>query len=100
MLKTLIVWFVVIFLRKFGRNVDRKEIARLKKVYNRHDTARIERRLERSERSKMANKVILPGAVAQPVLLGIPADRAALYNKSGHLIRLKMGVESRQFNTI
>jgi hypothetical protein len=98
MLKTLIVWFVVIFLRKFGRNVDRKEIARLKKVYNQHDTARIERRVERSERSKMA-KVILPGA-AQPALLGIPADRDSLYNKSGHLIRLKMGVESRRFSSI
>ncbi|WP_130473052.1 hypothetical protein [Candidatus Magnetaquicoccus inordinatus] len=97
MLKTLIVWFVVMFLRKFGRNVDRKEIARLKKVYSQHGGARIERRIDSMPQSKTA-KGMLPGA--QPVLAGVGAQRVSLYNKNGNLIRLNMGVEPKQFSTI
>ncbi|MBF0184354.1 MAG: hypothetical protein HQM06_08190 [Magnetococcales bacterium] len=97
MIKTLIVWFVVILLRKFGRNVDRKEIARLKKVYNQHSTTRIERSIGSKAQPKLAS-VMVPSP--QPALAGIPSNRVSLYNKNGNLIRVKLGGDVKQFSTI
>ncbi|MBF0463204.1 MAG: hypothetical protein HQL87_17700 [Magnetococcales bacterium] len=92
MLKTLIVWFVVIFLRKFGINVNKKEVAPQRKVYSYNSTVRIERRIDKP----------VPVAMAygqSKVVTRVP-ERVALYNKDGNLIRLNGGFENRRYSAI
>ncbi len=100
MLKTLFVWFAIMFLKKFGRTVDKKELSRFKKVYNQHSTVRIERRIARPVpvRAKVTYNRYAPNNKYASRKRG--PERVALYNKNGSVVRLNLGLENRKYNAI
>lgn len=94
MIRTLIVWCVVLFLRKIGRNVDKKELIRYKKAHNNHMPARVERRIERPKPSQ--SEVLYSQYRATKNL----PDRVAIYNKGGHMVRLNTSLDNKRYSAI
>lgn len=65
MLKTLLVWITVLFLRRFGVNVNRKKLATHGKRYARPDMTRIERRVHNIAPPACPTTIVVPDAVAK-----------------------------------
>ncbi len=94
MFRALIVWTVVLFLRKIGRNVNKKELVRYKKAYSTQKTARIERRIERPVPTRAE------ALYSQHTATKSLPDRVALYNKGGHMVRLNTSLATKRYSTI
>ncbi|MBF0401762.1 MAG: hypothetical protein HQL80_09615 [Magnetococcales bacterium] len=94
MIRTLIVWCVVLFLKKIGRKVDKKELVRYKKAYNGQRSTRIERRIERPKPTQA--ELLYNQHRASKSL----PERVALYNKGGHMVRLNVGLDGKRYSAI
>lgn len=94
MIRALIVWCVVLFLRKIGRKVDKKELIHYKKAHNNQKSTHIERRIERPKPSQA--EILYSQHRATKSL----PERVALYNKGGHMVRLNTSLDNKRYSTI
>lgn len=64
MLKTLLVWITVLFLRRFGVNIDRKKLSNHSRRYTRPDMTRIERQVSTVIPPSYPTTIVVPNTGA------------------------------------
>lgn len=90
MLKSLAVWFIVLFLRSCGRNVDKRKISRHNKRYNTSRRTNVEKRVPRGRTARVQQSRYHP---AENV-----STQTLLYSREGKTVRIKTRVAGRRYH--